>query len=147
MSLIQLDRQSIGVLEEEKASVGIFVYPNRFVGDIQFVKFHCCLCHIIDFKGQMAQSCGLWSGHSWWRRRKREQFDDVVIAQRQIGFVRLSFRAIVFRYDMKAKNLGIEFEASLIVGADDSDVVYFLQIYHENWSRKQTQCLYRMKFV
>jgi hypothetical protein len=43
--------------------------------------------------------------------------------------------------------LGIEFEASLIVGADDSDVVYFLQIYHENWSRKQTQCLYRMKFV
>lgn len=128
--LVELDWQSVGVLKEEEPAVGIFVRPDCLVRNGETVQLvHRCI-DVVDLEGQMAQPRGFGACRPRWWRGKREQLDDVILAQGQVGLVRLPFGAVVLGEDAQAEDTCVELEAPPIVGADDGDVMYFAQLQH-----------------
>ena len=59
-----------------------------------------------------------------------ENNSTVILAQGQVGLVRLPFGAVVLGEDAQAEDTCVELEAPPIVGADDGDVMYFVQLQH-----------------
>lgn len=128
--LVELDWQSVGVLKEEEPAVGIFVRPDCLVRNGETVQLvHRCI-DVVDLEGQMAQPRGFGACRPQWWRGKREQLDDVILAQGQVGLVRLPFGAVVLGEDAQAEDTCVELEAPPIVGADDGNVMYFVQLQH-----------------
>ena len=55
--------------------------------------------------------------------RGGEEFDDVGVAQGEVGFIGLSLGAVVLGAEGEAEDVGIEMERAGVVGRNDGDVV------------------------
>jgi hypothetical protein len=86
------------------------------------------LSYAVDLKSQVPQTCSFRMGQPRRWGGEREKFNDIVIAQSEVSLVRQPFLTIVFSKDTHAEHMSIEVETPLIVGTNDSDVMYFVQV-------------------
>ena len=126
--LVHFEGLVVGVVEEDEAFARRRVGPDILVGNAHAVQFSDLRLDVVDLKGQMAQSGSLGIGQALRRRGIGEQFDDIVAIQRQFGQVGLLFLAPMLSHDLAADDAGIEIEAPLIVGANDGNMVYFVEL-------------------
>ncbi len=128
--LIQLQGQAIGVKEEHETAIGGFVNPNGFMLDAETFQLFGLGDDIVNLKSQMAKSRSLGIGGPCGRRREREQLYHLLVTQGQVGLVRLALLTVILGQDGKPQHFFIEFKTPLIVRADDGNVVYSVDVYH-----------------
>lgn len=126
--LVHLEGLTIRVVKEDEALAGCGVGPDVLVGDSESVQLLYLANDVIDLEGQMAQACRLGVGQSLRRRVEREQLDDIVSVEGQLGQVGLLLLAPIFCNDLATDHAGIEIKGPLVVRADDGNVVYFVQV-------------------
>ena len=121
-------KRSLRFLEKEKLSARVFVCSHGFVWNAERIKFAECFGHVVDLESQMAQAGGFGMRRSGWWRGEGEQLNHVVLAKGEVGFIRLPLGAVVFRKNAQAEHASVEIEAPRVVGANDGDVVDFVQM-------------------
>ena len=128
--LVEFQGLIVGVIEEDETLAGVVVDANSLVEDTQGVELGDGGIDVIDFKCEMPQSCSLGAGHTLGRIVEREQFYHILAIEGKVGLVATSLGAVILGLDGKAQQAGVEVEAALVVGADDGDVMNFVELQH-----------------
>lgn len=131
--LVEFQGLIVGVIEEDETLASVVVDANSLVEDPQGVELGDGGIDVIDFKCEMPQSCSLGAGHALGRVVEREQFYHILAIEGKVGLVATSLGAVILGLDGKAQQAGVEVEAALVVGADDGDVMNFVELQHDSF--------------
>ena len=115
--LVYFDGKVVRVAEEEETLSRVFIGAHFLVRNPGPVQICQCRFKIISCECEMSQTSRFWIRYAAGRRRKREQLDDVIVSDGEIGLVRLSVGAVVFGYQAQSQRLCVEFEAAGVVRA------------------------------
>lgn len=124
--LVKFYWQAVGVFKENKALRGVSVHANVLVCYALPVQLAYRRLNVVDFKGEVTQPGGLGAADPFGRVGEREQLDDVLAVEGQVGLIRVPLGSVVLGQHRKTQHLGIERKTPPIVRANYRNVVYLI---------------------
>jgi hypothetical protein len=125
--LVEFQRQSVRIAEEDKAPPRVFVDADIFDRHAMTQQSLTPDIHIVDGEGEMTQSASLGIRRPRRRVGKREQFHLSTVGQTQVQLPGIARRAVVLGQYGHTQHLGVEAARAGIVGTDDGGVVQMLE--------------------
>jgi hypothetical protein len=101
----------------------MLVHSDRFDRNAMTLKMRCNVVDVVDLEGQVSQAARLGIAEAPGWVREGEELDLCAIGNPQIQLEGVSLPPMDFRDDLQLQDLGVESLGSLIVRADDSDVM------------------------
>ena len=127
-SLMDLDRKTVGIVEEGHLLPCEGIGPDRLAGDSLFLKLGDNPVHALDPKGQMAQAVRLRTRTRWMVLHDK-QFQ-LAASHLEINLPVVTLGPVVLANNRKAEQLMIKPQRSSFIRTDDGDMMNGIQVHN-----------------
>ena len=122
---MQLQWQSVRVMEESHLLSGIIVNPNRLTFNAYLRQLIHRLLHALHTKCKVTQATGFRAVHTFRRIFRCKNFQLCVFINTKIQLPIPALRAVVFSDNKETQPVYIEILSRFVVRYDDCNMMYF----------------------